>query len=247
VTGSQDVSVAVGNATLLLLHAFPLDARMWDDVGRGLLARGRQVLAPTLPVSPDRRTMGDWAEDVLGLATAPLVPVGVSVGGYLAFELWRRAPERIRALVLCDTRASAEPPDGRATRDRAIETIREGGAEAIWRELEDRVLAPAATRAVRERAREIAVSRDPQNLVATIEAIRDRPDSTESVATISVPTLVVVGEDDRIVPPADAAALAEALPLGRLRVIPQAGHVPPLERPESFEAVVAGFLEEVAA
>lgn len=218
---------------------------MWDEVGGGFVARGYEVLAPTLPASPDRRTMGDWAEDVLALTAAPLVPIGVSVGGYLAFELWRRAADRIRALVLCDTRASAEPPDGRATRDHAIATIREGGAEAIWRDLEDRVLGPAATRHVRERARRIAVGRDPQDLVATVEAIRDRPDSTETVTTIFAPTLVVVGEDDRIVPPADAAALAEALPLGRLRVIPQAGHVPPLERPESFEAVVAGFLEEV--
>ena len=218
---------------------------MWDDVRGRLGDDGRAVLAPTLPVSAGRRTMGEWAEDVLGLTEADLVPVGVSMGGYLAFELWRRAPGRILALVLADTRAQGEPAEGRETRDRTIAEIRAGGPAALWRGLEDRVLAAGASREVRECARELVLGREPADLTAMVEAIRDRPDSTETVATISAPALVVVGEEDAMVPLADAAALANALPQGRLRAIPGAGHLAPLERPEAFAAVVSGFLNEV--
>lgn len=232
--------------TLLLLHAFPLDARMWDGV-RGLLEeRGRRAVAPTLPVAPGRRTLAAWADDVLTRTDGPLVPVGVSVGGYLAFELWRRAAGRIRALVLCDCRATADDEEARAGRAHSIETIRSGGPAALWHEMEDRLLAPSASREMRDRAREIALDRDPDDLVATVEAIRDRPDSTPALAMITAPVLVVVGEDDALVPLADAAALATAIPGARLRAIPQAGHLPPLERPAAFTAVVSSFLAEVA-
>jgi pimeloyl-ACP methyl ester carboxylesterase len=219
---------------------------MWDGI-RARLGKRRMVVAPTLPVSASRRTMGEWAEDVLALTDAPVLPVGASMGGYLAFELWRRAAERIPAIVLADTRAQAESPEGREGRERTIAEIRAGGAEALWRGLEDRVLAAGASREVRERARELALGRKPDELLAAVEAIRDRPDSTETLATLSVPALVVVGEEDAIVPLADAAALANALPQGRLRSIPGAGHLAPLERPEAFAAVVSAFLAEVDA
>lgn len=235
----------MAGATLLLLHAFPFDERMWDDFRDRL--GGRAVLAPTLPASAGRRTMGEWSEDVLGLTDEPFVPVGVSMGGYLAFELWRRASERIPALVLADTRAAGESAEGRAGRERTITTTREGGAEALWRDLEARALSPTASREVRERAHRLVLDRDPEELVAAVEAIRDRPDSEDTARTISVPALVVAGEEDTIVPLAEAAALANALPMGRLRAIPQAGHLPPLERPEAFAAVVSSFLEEVEA
>lgn len=238
---------APGRPTLLLLHAFPFDARMWDHVLPRLEADGRPVLAPTLPTAPVRRTMAEWAEDVLMLTEGPIVPVGVSMGGYLAFELWRREPHRIPALVLCDTRASAEPDEGKVGRERTIATIREGGAEALWRSMEPRVLSPSAAAEVRDRARRLALDRDSEELIAAVGAIRDRPDSTETAATVSVPALVVVGEDDAMVSLADATALADSLPAGRLRAVPQAGHVPPLERPKSFVAIVSAFLEEVKA
>ena len=217
---------------------------MWDEVGPSLGARGVRTVAPTLPVSPGRRDLGSWAEDVLRTIDGSFVLVGVSVGGYLTFELWRRAPDRSTALVLCDTRAEAESDEGRAGRERTIATIRSGGSEAVWRELEDRVLSPTASREVRERARAIAASREPEALVATVEAIRDRLDSTSTLGTISVPALVVNGEDDAIVPLAEAAALANGIPGARLRAIPQAGHLAPFERPEAFTAAVAAFVED---
>ncbi len=232
---------------LLLLHAFPLDARMWEGVRERLAARGREVVGPTLPLPAGTRSLGEWADEVLGLTEGPVVPVGVSMGGYLALELWRRAAGRIPALVLAGTRAAGETDDGRKVRERTIAEIRAGGPEALWRGLEDRVLAPGASREVRDRTRELALGREPDDLVAMAEAIRDRPDSTDTAAEISAPALVVAGEEDAIVPLADAAALATALPRGRLRAIPGAGHLPPLERPEAFGAVVSAFLDEVGA
>src|SRR5687767_7699648 len=105
--------------TVLLLHAFPLDARMWDGTRAGL---GEVVgVDPTLPPGGGGRTLSGWAAAVLGRVEGEIVPVGVSMGGYLAFELWRQAPERISALVLSDTRAGPETDDGRAGRERTIE------------------------------------------------------------------------------------------------------------------------------
>ena len=196
--------------TVLLLHAFPLDAGMWDETRREL---GEDVVtdAPTLPPAGGGRALSGWASAVLGLVEGDLVPIGVSMGGYLAFELWRQAPERISALVLSDTRAGPETDEGRAGRERTIQLIRERGAEGLWEEMEPKLFSPAADPDVVERARSIAFARDPEDLVACVEAIRDRPDSRPTLQTIDVATLVLVGEKDELTPPPEAAAIASGI------------------------------------
>jgi 3-oxoadipate enol-lactonase len=232
--------------TVLLLHAFPLDAGMWNET-RQELGEEPATAAPTLPPAGGGRALSGWAAAVLRLVEGDLVPVGVSMGGYLAFELWRQAPERISALVLSDTRAGSETDEGRVGRERTIELIRARGAAGLWEEMEPKLFSPAADPEMVERARSVALARDPDDLVACVEAIRDRPDSRPTLPTIDVPTLVLVGERDELTPPPEAAAIASGIPGAKLVSIPESGHLPPLERPGAFLASLRAHLAEVGA
>jgi len=234
-----------GGYTVLLLNAFPLDARMWDETRREL--GDVAVVAPTLPPEGGGRTISGWADAILGLVEGEVIPVGGSMGGYLAFELWRQASGRISGFALSDTRAGPETDEGRAGRERTIELIREHGAVGLWGEMEPKLFSPAAEPEVVARARAIALERSPSDLVTCVEAIRDRPDSRPTLPTIDVPTLVLVGEKDELTPPPEAAAIASGIPRAKLVVIPESGHLPPLERPEAFLASLRALLAEVGA
>jgi 3-oxoadipate enol-lactonase len=215
---------------------------MWDAQRAALDAAGWHALAPDLP-GPDRANdLGTWADRVLGVADGRLIPVGVSMGGYLAFELWRRAPERIAALVLADTRAEGETAESRAARDESIRVVCEDGVAELWSGLEGRIFAPATPVDTRASAREMVLEQGSERLRAALEAIRERPDSRETLGTIDVPTLVVVGADDAITPPDGAQKMAEVIPDAQIVVIPDAGHLAPFENPEATNEAMLHFL-----
>ncbi len=233
---------------LLFLHAFPLDSRMWAGQVDVFEQAGYEVIAPTLPgrdaADP---SLSAWAARILELLPGDFVPVGVSMGGYLAFELWRQAPKRIPALVLADTRANADDEAGRAARKETIRLLHEEGFDAFWDGLAPKLFSSEASESVVEEAREIAAAQPIENLVATAQALRDRPDSTSTLADISVPTLVLVGTEDAMTPPAAAKEILGGLVHGRYAEIPGAGHLSPLERPAEFNEELHLFLHEVAS
>ena len=229
--------------TLLLLHAFPLDARMWDAL-RGTLGED-DVVAPTLPGPEFDDTLEQWAARLLADVEGDLVPIGCSMGGYLAFELWRRAPQRIRGLVLADTKAGADGPEARAGREASIRVLRDEGFEAFWAGLAPKLFAAAVAPDVVARARSLAAEQPVDALVATLRALRDRPDSNATLATIDVPVLVLVGEEDVQTPPEESEHIAAGVASARLVRIPGAGHLSPLEAPEAFATAVTEFLAEV--
>ena len=231
---------------VLLLHAFPLDARMWDAQRAALEAAGHHVVAPDLPGPDGGNTLAEWADRVLGLVDGPVAPVGVSMGGYLAFELWRRASDRIAALALVDTRASADSDEARSARDESIRVVCEEGVAELWSGLEPRLFSRSAPPEIVARAREAALEQGSRRLRAALEAIRDRPDSRGDLGAIDVPALVVVGEEDALTPPADSEALAAGIPNARLVRIPGAGHLTPLEAPERVNEALLSFLDDVA-
>jgi pimeloyl-ACP methyl ester carboxylesterase len=168
------------------------------------------------------------------------------MGGYLAFELWRQAPERIAALGLLDTRATPDTPEQRTARDDAIRLLGEAGREAFWDDLAPRLFSANADPAVVARARELALEQPVTGLVAAQETIRDRPDSRPTLATIDVPVLVLVGEEDGLTPPEDSEAMAAAIDGARLVRIPGAGHLSPLERPDDVSEPLVDFLAEMS-
>jgi pimeloyl-ACP methyl ester carboxylesterase len=232
---------------VLLLHAFPFDARMWDGIRPALDDAGFEAVAPDLPGADVDLGFDAWSQRVLGLVEGSFVPVGSSMGGYLAFELWRRAPERIAAMALVGTRATPDSPEQREARDDSIRLLGEAGREPFWDELAPRLFGPGTDPAVVAAARALAVAQPVTALVAAQETIRDRVDSRPVLPTIDVPVLVLVGEEDRLTPPADSEAMVAALPNARFSRIAGAGHLTPLEQPDVVAAELVDFLEEIVA
>jgi 3-oxoadipate enol-lactonase len=233
----------VTRPTVLLLHAFPLDSRMWEAQRAALERAGWHVVAPDLPGPDGGNALGGWADRVLAAVDGAVVPVGVSMGGYLAFELWRRARERIAALVLADTRAGADSAKGRAAREESIRVVCEEGVAELWEGLEPKIFGSRVSRDVAARAREIVLEQGSSRLRLALEAMRDRPDSTDELAAVDVPVLVLVGEEDAITPPAESEAMVSRLPDSRLVRIPGAGHLTPLEVPSRFNEALLTFFD----
>jgi pimeloyl-ACP methyl ester carboxylesterase len=217
--------------TVLLLHALPLDERMWapqraafpDAVTPRLYGRG-----PSMEV---------WARGILDEVEGDLVVVGASMGGYCALELVRQAPERVRGLALVGSRVEADSPERREGRAKTLELIRSGGAEALWEDMRPKLFPPGDTDAVAF-ARGLALEQRPDELSAAVEAIRDRRDSTEVVARFAPPVLFVAGREDPFVSPEEGPPSAEVRAF-------DTGHLPSLERPEELNTVLAEFLARV--
>lgn len=228
---------------LLLIHAFPLDHRMWGD-----LATRPGVVSPDLPgfggspsaAADEVMTMAAAAqrcrEAIDDAGFARVVVAGLSMGGYVAFELWRAIPDRIAGLVLANTRAEADPPEGaQARRDLAARLRREGN---VLVDAPPPLLGERAGPAVRERVRGWIADQSPGAIAAAALGMADRPDSTQDLAGIAVPTLVIASDLDVLIPPSVTATIAERVPDGRLATIEGAGHLSNVERPEIFDALV---------
>jgi pimeloyl-ACP methyl ester carboxylesterase len=235
----------VGDVTVLLLHAFPLDARMWAAQRAALEEAGYRVVAPDLPGEPPEVGLDAWARRLLEALDGDFVPVGCSMGGYLAFELWRQAPSRVRALVLADSRATADTPEQQQARDDTIRLLGEAGKAAFWEGLAPKLFSTRADSRLVEQARLYAMEQPITGLVAALQTLRDRPDSRSTLAEIDAPVLVLVGEEDELTPPSDSEAMVAALPNAQFSTIAGAGHLSPLERPEEVSRALLSFLEEV--
>jgi 3-oxoadipate enol-lactonase len=234
---------------LLLIHAFPLDARMWEPQLGSLGAR-LPLVAPHLPgfggtEAPEVLTMAAAAErctralDDAGVDTA--VVCGLSMGGYVAFELWRAARPRVAALVLANTRAEPDSPDGAAARRALAERLRTEGHGFLVDEPPP-LLGDDAPSDLRERVKAWIAEQTPAAIAAAALGMAERPDSVPDLPTVDVPTLVITGSADRLIPPDVTAAIAERVPGAELLRIEGAGHLSNLEAPEAFDAALDGAL-----
>lgn len=242
---------------VLFIHAFPLNRTMWAPQVSALVERCRCV-APDLRGFGDSTaappyTMTQYADDIAGLLDQlrieQTVLGGCSMGGYVAFEFWRRHRDRVRALVLVDTKAGADDDAGRARRRDMIAVAEEQGATAIA----NLQISGIVGKTTRERQpdtydavhRMIAQSRV-EGIVGGLQAMMARPDSTVTLATINVPTLIVVGEEDALTPPKEARAMHAAIAGSTLEIIADAGHLSSLERPAAFNHVLTEFLSALS-
>jgi pimeloyl-ACP methyl ester carboxylesterase len=238
---------------VVLLHAFPLNADLWRPQLEQV-PDGWRYIAPDLRgFGPDggaaATSMDDFAEDVIALLDVLEIEKatigGLSMGGYVTFALLRRAPERASAVILADTRSTADTDEGRAARAKMLDTVRTKGVSAVVDEMLPKLLGASTRRerpAVEARVREIARTNSPEAVAGAIQAMRDRPDSTSELSRISVPVLILVGEEDTLTPPADAESMRSKITRTRLVRIPRAGHLSNLEAPEEFSAALADFL-----
>lgn len=252
------VDVQGEGSAVLFIHGYPHDRRIWSRPMAGL--EGFRRIAPDLrgmgaSDAPDLGySMETYARDLaalldtLGVDRAVLC--GLSMGGYVAFEFLRRWRRRVQGLVLLDTRAEADSADGKRGRDAAAALAREEGPGAVAEELLDRMLAPGTRETSPEIAAEVRrmmAATPVAGMVGALGAMRDRPDSADLLPMLAgLPTLVIVGQEDVLTPPAQARALADAIPGARLVVIPGAGHLPPVEQPEATTRALLGFLRSLS-
>jgi len=239
---------------LLLLHGFPFDSRQWEPQ-LSALPPGWRGIAPDLRGFGKSEsggvalTMERHARDVLDLldllGLGPAVVCGLSMGGYCALALHRLDAARVRALVLCDTRAEPDSDEARRQRAGQAAAVRERGPGELVGPMLRRLLAPVTHETHPEVVAAVAEMMNdtpPDTLVAALHALAARPDARPRLAAIRVPTLVLGGELDEITPPAVLRDLAGAIPEASLRLLPGAGHVSNLEAPAAFNAELHAFL-----
>ncbi len=192
--------------------------------------------------------VSDAAARVLKRAPERFVLGGISMGGYVALEIMRQAPERVRGLILADTNAHADPEAAREKRLKAIETAREKGIEPLIKPTLLDIIAPEhrsndVTRHILERMAELT---GVDKYVNEQKTIMSRPDSTASIGKIDCPVLVVGGEKDALSPPDALDAMTRLIPRAAHVVIRNAAHLPPLENPAAFTAALRAFIEKIS-
>lgn len=235
---------------VLLLHAFPLDASMWDGI-RGAL-KERRVLSPDFPGFGGRAPAGSTLDALAEAACQALdeanvdrtLVVGLSMGGYVAFRMYDCWPERVTGLVLADTRAGADAEEARAKRTAQADRARREGTGWLAGELIPNLLGEtsrARRPEVEARVRETIGKADPEGVARALTAMRDRPDFTPLLSSVRVPVLAIAGEEDTLTPVEEARLIAESVPQGTLLTIPGAGHLSAMEDPQMFADAIADF------
>jgi pimeloyl-ACP methyl ester carboxylesterase len=237
---------------LVLLHAFPLSARMWRPQFEGLTGEWR-IIAPELAslagAAQGGRTIDDYARDVGALLDALAIDsaaiCGLSMGGYIAFAMFRQLPSRFDRLILADTRPQADTPQGREGRRRMRDLLARGGPPAIADEMLPKLLSRRTLDERPELAGEVRAMIEavpPRAIEAALEAMMGRPDSTPDLPRISCATLVLAGEEDTLTPVAEAEAMHLAIPRSVLVTLSGAGHLSNLEAPDAFSKALEDFL-----
>jgi pimeloyl-ACP methyl ester carboxylesterase len=248
----------LAHVPVLLIHGFPFDHFLWRHQLAAL--SDRDCLAPDLRGAGANRaeqaaefSMVAYASDLLQeldrAKIARAVICGLSMGGYVAFELLRRAPERVHALVLCNTKAEADSPEARRGRDTLAARAERDGARAVAVELVPRLLARGTYEGRLDIVREVSdmiARQSVPGIVGALHALRDRPDSTPLLSRIRLPTLVIAGDEDQIAPVAGMRRMAQAISGAQFVAIAGAGHVSALEQPAAVSRSLRDFLAKAA-
>jgi pimeloyl-ACP methyl ester carboxylesterase len=244
---------------VVLVHGFPLDHTMWQHQIEAL-AGDYRVLSPDLRgfgrstgasmTTTMQRMADDLAAMLDGLGIAqPVTLCGLSMGGYVAWEFWRKYGNRLGALVLCDTRAAPDSPEAAANRRKVADDVMTSGPAPVAESLLPKLFAPQSlekNREVVEQVRRSIESADARAIAAAQRGMAARSDFTDRLGDIDVPALVLVGSEDAITPATEMRAMAEAMPRARFFEIAGAGHMAPLEDPQACNAHLLAFLAEHA-
>lgn len=243
---------------LVLIHGFPFNSTMWIEQLKGL-AKIRRACAVDLRghgySKVDDATgfsMDLFADDIVktldDIGTDQVDVCGLSMGGYVAFAMWRRHRDRVRSLILCDTKAEADSEEAKAGRDKVAAMLREKGEEGLEQlanDLTPKLTAPAPSEEVVAHIRRMILSTPPEVAAADAIAMRDRGDSTPDLSGITVPTLWLQGGQDALMPPDAVRGAASQIPGCRFETVPNGGHVAPLENPAVANKLITAFLNEV--
>jgi len=243
---------------VLFLHAFPLESLMWEEQAKALEAHHRLILLDDRgfghsPPGDGLLTMERIADDAvalldhLGVSKAALV--GLSMGGYAAFAMVRRHLDRISALVLADTRAEPDSPEGRKSRSELSERVRFQGSSAAADQFLPKLLGETSHKErapLVSRVREMILRASPQGIRDALAGLASRADSNPTLRQIRVPTLLVCGAEDLITPPADSERMRQGIHESTLAIVPRAGHLSNMENPSAFNEALGEFLRKKA-
>jgi pimeloyl-ACP methyl ester carboxylesterase len=237
----------------VFIHGFPLDHSLWLDQLKGL-AHVRHCIAPDLrgfgksdPTVDPVLTMEMLADDVAGLlealGTATADIIGLSMGGYVALALWELRPDLVRSLALVDTRAGADGPEARAARDAMVDRLLDKGRGALADEMVRALLRREPSRRSQARLRSMIEGTRYETLVAAIAGMKERKDRTALLPTISVPSVVIGGEEDALISPEQLRELSAAIPGARTTIVPRAGHLTAIEQPDPVNQALIELFE----
>ncbi len=243
-------------STLCLLHGFPLDNRVYDAVLPYLPRHFRTVLVDlsgfgkSLPPTP--MTIASMARQVhellQQLGSLPVVLGGLSMGGYITLAFARQFPSDLRGMALIDTKSEADSTLAKQARNQMIQSLKAEGTKAVADAMFPKMLSPTTMKSrpqIGEQLRSIMESCDSSAVRYALEALRDREDYTDCLASMACPALVVVGGADVIAPPAIAKQMAQALPNAQLLELPDCGHIAPMEQPELLAEALSGLMKQV--
>lgn len=256
--GSLNVIDRGSGEVVLLVHGFPLDQSMWQGQ-IGTLSANYRVLAVDLrgfgqsERAEGTLTMTAMAADLLKLLdaleiTRRVVVCGLSMGGYVAMQFWKQYPDRLRGLVLCDTRAVADTPEAAANRLAMAEKVMKEGSQVAADAMLPKLFAPETEKSqpeIIQATKEVILNTAPATIAAAQRGMAERLDMRSNLTILQCPTLVVCGEHDVISPPEEMKAIADSLPQSRFEIIPEAGHMSPLEKPQEFNAVLSDWLAKL--
>ncbi|HWN99297.1 MAG TPA: alpha/beta hydrolase [Blastocatellia bacterium] len=240
---------------VIFIHAFPLNQTMWDDQVAGLRGTCRTITFDLRGFGRSGfantpQSIEQMASDLRGLMQALGIDrallVGLSMGGYISLSFYRNYPDCVRALVLADTRASADTQEARDRRIKAAEKAEREGSGAIADDMVPMLLGRSTLSArpdLISRTREMIEANSPAGIAAAQRAMAARRDSTDLLAAMNLPVLIIVGSEDSLTPVAEAETMHRAIRASRLQVIEGAGHLSNLERPREFDAALREFVE----
>jgi pimeloyl-ACP methyl ester carboxylesterase len=250
--------VAGAGPPVVLLHPFPVHHEFWFSISEHLSSR-YQLIMPDLrghgesALGNGPATMQKHASDVArvmidaGVDRAPLI--GVSIGGYTIFEFWRRFRDRVSALVLCNTKASADTPEARTSRLEAANDLLQRGTEPFFEGMLQKVLAETTRRSrpdLVEGALRMMRKMSAEDVAGVQRGMAERPDSVSTLKTINVPVCIITGDEDKMTGVPEAELMKQNISGSQMKVIPKAGHYSPWEQPEEAGKLLMQFLDSVA-
>jgi 3-oxoadipate enol-lactonase len=240
---------------VVLLHAFPLSHRMWEPQLE-TFADHYRIIAPDhrgfggSEPGDGQYTMELLVDDLLAvldeLGLERVVGCGVSMGGYVLLRALDRAPERFRAVVLVDTRSQPDDDAGKLARAATIKAVKSDGVDAFAAQFSGRLLGPSTLSRdpdLRTTVADMIKANGALAICGGLLALATRTDTTAALKKLSVPALIVVGEEDAITPVAFSRSMADAAPGAKLVTLPAAGHLSNLEAPAGFNRALREFLE----
>lgn len=243
---------------ILFIHGFPLNHSMWEPQ-IDAFQKDHRIIAPDLrgfggsTFTAGTVSMRQYADDLLAVldhldVTSPVTLCGLSMGGYIAWQFVEKYPDRLNALILCDTKASADSEDAIASRHKLAESVLKKGAGVVAQAMPEKLFAKTTLKDrtdIVEDCKQMMLAAHPEGIAAALRGMAERPDMSALLPKIKVPTLVIVGEEDQITTAQEMSRMASAISEATFVEVHDAGHMAPLEQPLPVNHAIKTFLQKL--